>query len=116
MILTTPGGDAPLANGYRYVLLPSEIVFFPSSGPATGGNTITITSSSFHTLKWVTFRLPNGEKIDAEITRKDLEGGIIEVTAPDSHGYIGEAFIDIVMAGGTVTAPFAYRYEDIVRR
>lgn len=56
VVVTNPGGaTATLANSYTYTLLPTITSISPSSGPTTGGTTVTINGTNFQSGVTVTF-------------------------------------------------------------
>ncbi|WP_338679375.1 IPT/TIG domain-containing protein [Janthinobacterium sp. TB1-E2] len=55
--VTTPGGSSAIspADKFTYVVAPAVSAISPTSGPATGGSTVTITGSNFSGATAVTF-------------------------------------------------------------
>lgn len=55
VIVTTPSGSNSANSLYQYLALPTITLVSPSSGPTTGGNSVTITGSNFTGATAVTF-------------------------------------------------------------
>ncbi|WP_330228880.1 IPT/TIG domain-containing protein [Nocardia sp. NBC_00508] len=96
--VTTPGG---VGNGvaYAYVPAPTLASVAPTSGPETGGNTVTLTGTNLTNSTAVHF----GAVSSAFTVVSDSE---ISVTAPPGAGAVG---VTVTTAGGT-SAPVVYAY------
>jgi len=53
--VTAPGGTSVISAGDKFSYLPTVTKVSPSSGPAAGGTTVTITGTNFATPATVTF-------------------------------------------------------------
>ncbi|MEU5853549.1 IPT/TIG domain-containing protein [Saccharopolyspora shandongensis] len=89
--ITTPGGTSAPAN-YFYVNPPTKSSVSPSSGPTTGGTSVTITGTNLSNASSVTFG-----GVAGTITAN--AAGSITVTAP--AGTAGNASIVVTTPGGT---------------
>ncbi|WP_338177527.1 IPT/TIG domain-containing protein [Jatrophihabitans sp.] len=90
--VTTPGGVsvATTANRYTYLDVPTVTAVSPSSGPAAGGNTITITGTGFTSVSGVkigtvavtSFTVVSSTKITAVVPAQAAAAHNVYVTTP----------------------------------
>ncbi len=55
VVVSTPAGDASLANGYTYVIMATATAVIPTSGTASGGTGFTLTGTNLTGATGVTF-------------------------------------------------------------
>jgi len=87
------GQTSTLANGYRYTSGPGDITLSPSSGPAVGGDAVTISGSNFDAntklkvddIYLSTFTLVNDSTITFT-TPSQSYGRNVEVVVEDTYG------------------------------
>ncbi|MDB5308070.1 MAG: Alkaline phosphatase [Gemmataceae bacterium] len=100
--VTTAGGTATATGAFTYVAAPAIAVVSPSSGPAAGGTTVTITGTGFTGATDVTFGGVSGIGLtvvsDTQIT----------VTTP--AGAVGAVDVVVTTPGGSDTATGAFTY------
>lgn len=98
--VTNAGGSATL--DYTYVA-PAIASISPTSGPETGGTTVTITGQGLDSTSGVTFG-----GVAAEIVSVSPDGTQVVVTTPPGTGVVDAA---VTFAGGTtITASDAFTY------
>jgi hypothetical protein len=98
-VVTAKGGQSALTARaiYNYLAAPALAVISPSSGPAGGGNTVTITGHGFAYVRSVSFGSHLASKVLVISARE------IKVTAPAGTGTVD---IQVRTAGGiTAIAP-----------
>lgn len=84
---------------------PTITTIEPTSGPAAGGNTVTITGTNYSTIQWVLFE--NNQASDVTI----LSPTQVTVTAP--AGVAGPVAVQVMNAAGqAAVAADGYTYED----
>ena len=95
------GPSAPVkADHYQYVRAPKITSLSPSSGPAHGGNTVTIRGAAFYGTVIVHFGKRPGTKVHVKSLEK------LTVRAPAGKGTVK---VTVTAAGGT-SASKSYRY------
>ncbi|WP_147437378.1 IPT/TIG domain-containing protein [Micromonospora musae] len=104
VVVTTPGGSAPPLN-YTYLADGSDAVITdltPTTGPTSGGTTVTITGTGFTGATGVTFDGVPG----TNFTLNPAGTAITVVTPPNTAG---PAVVELVFPAGETTAPtFTY--------
>ncbi len=88
--VTTPGGNATLANGFTYIAAPNIASFSPIQGPTTGGTVITILGTAFTETSSVTIggvaatsvTVINANTLTAVTPAKAAGGNTVRVTTP----------------------------------
>ena len=103
VVVTTPGGTAPLATGYTYVDLPALTSVAPDNGPIGGGTTVTLTGSGFRAGMPVRF----GGAL-AALVSVDPGGTSATVITP-AHA-AGTVDVTVTTPGGTGTATNGFTY------
>jgi hypothetical protein len=111
----TPGlanADATLLyNATIDLFAPSPGALTPTSGPATGGTTITITGIHLAELTGVTF---GGAAATSFSVSRDLVTGVDTVTAVSPLHAGGPVNVVVSTAGGSAQASPAFTYDDVV--
>jgi len=102
VVLTTSGGSAKCGKGFRYVPAPIIKRVVPSSGPATGGTTVTITGTNLRDTKTVTFGIPAGLSI--------TNVSATSVTAITPAKDAGPVDMVLTTPGGTATCASGFTY------
>jgi hypothetical protein len=101
--VTTVGGtDDGLS--YTYVDAPTITDFNPTSGPPTGGTSVTITGTSLSTAQSVTF---GGLAAAFEVVN---DSTISATTPPTADGAPGPATLTVTTAGGSASAANPFNY------
>jgi len=100
VVVTTPAGSVTLARGYTGVPAPTVTALSRTTGPAAGGNTITITGTNLASAIRVLF---GGAK--AVITA--ATGTTVTVTVPPGSGTVD---VTVETSGGSVKRPGGYAY------
>ncbi|MDX6373283.1 MAG: hypothetical protein QOD98_2271, partial [Nocardioidaceae bacterium] len=101
--VTTPGGTATLTGGYTYVAAPSLTAVSPNEGPATGGQSVTLTGTNFQAGMQVRF----GATL-ATLVSVHPSGTLATVTTPaHAPGLVG---VTVTTPGGSATFTGAYTY------
>jgi hypothetical protein len=100
VVVTTAGGTATLTSGYTFVPAPTITAIAPTSGPSTGGQTVTITGTNLSGAT-VTFG-------GAPATVTSNSGTSITVATP--RGAAGAANVVVTTAGGTATLAGGYTF------
>jgi IPT/TIG domain len=101
VVVTTPGGNDTLANGYTYVAAPTVTSLSPTSGPTAGGTSVTIDGTNLSGASLVTF---GGTA--ATITANTATQ--VTVTAPG--GSAGPVNVVVTTVGGSATLTDGYTY------
>ncbi|WP_174997230.1 IPT/TIG domain-containing protein [Pandoraea iniqua] len=103
IIVTTPLGSKTLVGGYTYYAAPAVTSISPTSGPASGGTSVTITGTGFNNVTSVSFGGTSGSNITVNGTTQ------ITATAPAGSGVVD---VRVSAAGGTspVTAADQFTY------
>jgi len=99
--VTTSGGTSNFLYFY-YIPSPIMLSLNPTSGSATGGNTVEITGYNLSTASNVNFGANSA-------TPTILNDGLISVVAPE--GTIGSVHVNVTTAGGTSSSLY-YSYVD----
>jgi len=101
--VTTAGGTSVTnaADQYTYVAAPTVTSMSPTSGPATGGTTVTITGTNFSGARAVTFggTMASGYTVNSTTQ--------ITATAPAGTGTVD---VRVITAGGTSATSAADQY------
>jgi hypothetical protein len=107
VIVTTPNGTstAAAADTYTYVLTPSVSAVSPSSGPAAGGNSVTITGTNLTGVTAVSF----GSTAASTFTVNSAT----QITATAPAGAAGTIDVTVTGPTGTSTASAADHYTYI---
>ena len=92
--VTTPGGTSPTVSGDIYKYVPSVTSVSPTSGPTTGGTTVTINGTGFTGATGVSFG-------GTAATFSVKSSSQISATAPT--GVAGTVDITVTTPGGTST-------------
>ncbi|MEV0732649.1 IPT/TIG domain-containing protein, partial [Polymorphospora sp. NPDC050346] len=102
--VTTPGGTSATSDADRYTYAPVPVVtsVSPSSGPAAGGNAVTITGTNLEDATEVTFG-PGRSATDLACTATSCS-----VTAP--AGPAGTVHVQVTTPSGTSATSDADRY------
>lgn len=100
VVVTTPAGSVTLARGYTGVPAPTVTALSRTTGPAAGGNTITITGTNLASAIRVLF---GGAKAVITATTATT----VTVTVPPGSGTVG---VTVETSGGSVTQPGGYAY------
>jgi formylglycine-generating enzyme required for sulfatase activity len=104
--VTTPGGTANLANGFTYVVpAPTLASVAPTSGPPTGGTTITLTGTNLTGATSVTV----GGVAATGVTVVNAT----TVTAVTPAGTAGARDVAVTTPGGTAAAAGAFSYATV---
>jgi hypothetical protein len=101
--VTTPGGTATLPGDYTYVAAPTLSAVSPNQGPASGGQTVTLTGTHFQAGMQVGF----GATLGAVVTI-DPSGTLATVTTP-AHA-AGGVKVTVVTPGGTASLAGGYTF------
>ncbi|SCK31427.1 IPT/TIG domain-containing protein [Streptomyces sp. WMMB 322] len=99
--VSTPNGDATLADAYTYVVVPEITLVEPSTGPAVGGQDVTISGSGFSGATSVTF---GGVDATSFIVENDTT---ITATTPPGTAYT-TVDVEVTTPGGTATGSYTY--------
>ena len=105
VVVTTVGGSATLVNGYQYVGGTTLSAVAPSSGPSSGGVTVTLTGTGFTGDTLVTF----GNKPSLDVFA-NLAGTEITALLP-SHA-AGTVDVSVATVGGSDTLTNGFTYVD----
>ena len=100
--VTTPGGTSTASSvaEFNYTVVPVVSALSPSSGPASGGTTVTITGTGFVTGLSVDFGNDSAKGVSLI--------GSTSVTATSPEGSVGTVAVTVVTVGGTsATSPAA---------
>ncbi|MFM7259782.1 MAG: IPT/TIG domain-containing protein, partial [bacterium] len=100
--VTTPGGTATLADGFRHVATPSITSVAPGSGPLAGGETITITGTNLTGTTAV--------KLGTASCTSVTVVSDTEVTAVTPVSTSGARAVSVTTPGGTTSQANAYIY------
>jgi formylglycine-generating enzyme required for sulfatase activity len=101
--VTTPGGKASLSNAFTFVVpAPTISSVSPSSGPTTGGTTITITGTNLTGATSVTV---GGVAATSVAVVNETT-----VTAVTPAGTAGAKTVTVTTAGGIATLPNGFAY------
>ncbi|MFM7134396.1 MAG: SUMF1/EgtB/PvdO family nonheme iron enzyme, partial [Planctomycetota bacterium] len=100
--LTTPSGTAVVPNGFTYLEQPTIAAVSPSSGPATGGTTITITGTNLAEATSV--------KVDFVAATSLTVVNANTLTAVTAGGTPGAKSVLVTTLGGTAIAEGAFTY------
>jgi formylglycine-generating enzyme required for sulfatase activity len=101
--VTTPGGTANLANAFTYVVpAPTISSVSPSSGPTTGGTTITITGTNLTGATSVT--------VGGAAATSVIVVSATTVTAVTPAGTAGGKTVSVTTPGGTANLANAFTY------
>ena len=103
--VTTPGGTATLSSAYTYVAAPSLTDVSPNEGPATGGQSVTLTGTNFRSGMQVRF----GGTV-ATLGSVHPSGTLATVTTP-AHA-AGAVNVSVMTPGGSTTLASGYTYVD----
>jgi formylglycine-generating enzyme required for sulfatase activity len=103
--VTTPSGTASLASGFSYVVPPTLSSVSPTSGPTTGGTTITLTGTNLTGATGVTVG-------GAPCTNVQVVNSTT-VTAVTPPGTAGATNVAVTGASGTATLTAAFSYVSI---
>jgi len=101
VVVSTPGGPATLLDGFTYADSPVLLSMSPTSGPAAGGTTVTLTGAGLDTTTSVTF----GGAPAAVLSASDTE--VIVVTPAGTPGLVN---VEVTTAGGSSTVVDGYEY------
>ena len=101
--VTTPGGTSSLPGAFTYVAVPTLSEVSPDEGPATGGQTVTLTGTNFRAGMQVRF----GGTL-AVLVSVHPSGTLATVTTP-AHA-AGLVDVSVTTPGGAVTLAGAYTY------
>nr|WP_269330170.1 IPT/TIG domain-containing protein [Kineosporia babensis] len=102
--VTTPGGTSATsaADQFTYLVAPSVITLSPSSGPISGGTSVTITGTGFTAASAVTF----GGVAAASVSY--VSPTELQAVSP-STGSAGPVLVRVTTAGGADSGLFTYR-------
>ena len=101
--VTTAGGTATKTSAFTYiVLLPTISSVTPTSGPTTGGTTITITGTNLTGATSV--------KIGGASATSVVVISATSITATTPAGTVGAKSVAVTTAGGTATKSGAFTY------
>ena len=100
--VTTPGGSASLHGGYTYVTAPALAAVNPDHGPATGGQTVTLTGSGFLAGMQVSFD-------GAAATGLTIISATEAAVVTPAHA-AGDVDVVVSTPGGTDTLTDGYTY------
>jgi Bacterial Ig-like domain (group 3)/Autotransporter beta-domain/IPT/TIG domain len=106
VVVTTPGGNATSTGGYTYAAPPTIGTVTPSSGPNSGGTSVTISGSSFTGATVVTF----GGVAATSFTVNSAT----QITATTPTHAIGAVDVVVTAPGGGVTGSGAYTYVTVL--
>lgn len=101
VVVTTSGGTATLSNAYTYAGVPTIASVSPNTGPAAGGQSVTITGTNLANATSVTFG-----GVAAAIGASSATS--IAVTTPPHAA--GAVDVVVTTAGGSVTSTNGYTY------
>ena len=102
MVLTTPGGLVNIASGFRYVVAPRIKRLTPSSGPATGGTTVTLTGTNLTDSSSVMFGVGAGVSI------LNVDASSVTVVTPPKEA--GSVDVVLTTSGGSATYTGGFTY------
>jgi formylglycine-generating enzyme required for sulfatase activity len=102
--VTTPSGTASLASGFSYVVPPTLSSVSPTSGPTTGGTTITLTGTNLTGATGVTVG-------GAPCTNVQVVNSTT-VTAVTPAGTAGAKSVAVTTPSGAATLSLAFRYGE----
>jgi hypothetical protein len=100
--VSTLGGSATLDDGYSYVVAPTLTSVSPTSGPTTGGTSVTLTGTGLTGTTAVTF---DGVAATSVVVVSDTE---VTATAP-AHS-AGAVDVSVTTPGGQATLDDAFTY------
>ncbi|MGA8863485.1 MAG: IPT/TIG domain-containing protein [Gallionella sp.] len=100
--VTTPGGTATGINLYTYIAAPTVTAISPTSGPTTGGTSVTITGTSFTGATAVT--------IGGAAATSVVVVSATSITAVTPAGTLGAQNVVVTTPGGTGTGTNLYTY------
>lgn len=101
VVVTTPNGSVTLTGAYRYLAAPTISSITPNSGPAAGGQSVTITGTNLANVSSVTF-----DGLPAAPTANTATS-ITVVTPPHIAGAVN---VVVNTAGGSATSSNGYTY------
>jgi serine protease len=100
--VTGPGGTATKTNGYRYVASLTSLT--PTTGPAAGGTSVTITGIGLTGATSVRFGSATATNV---VVIDDTQ---VTATSPSGAGTVS---VSVVVGGGTVSLPSAFTYTSL---
>lgn len=103
VVVTTLGGSTTVASGFTYLALPVLTTISPTTGTASGGDTVTITGSNLSTTSGVTIGGASAAIVNRSATS-------LTVTTPARAS--GLASIVVTNSAGSTTSANAFRYFD----
>jgi len=106
VVIVTAGGSATSAGGYTYAAPATILSVDPSSGPTSGGQSVTITGADFTGTTSVTFG-----GVEAASFTVDSPTQITAITPAHSAGLVD---VVVVTPGGSDTASDAYLFAAAV--
>ena len=101
--VTTPGGTASLPSAYTYVAAPTLSAVSPNEGPATGGQSATLTGTNFRAGMEVQIG-----GTPATLVSVHPSGTMATVTTP-AHA-AGAVAVSVTTPGGSATLAGGYTY------
>ncbi len=101
VVVTVPAGSVTATNAYRYAAPPAISSLSPTSGPAGGGQSVTINGTNLSLVTSVTFG-------GVAATIGTNSGIAVSVTTPVHAA--GAVDVVVTNAGGTVTSTNGYTY------
>jgi hypothetical protein len=115
VVVATPGGSATKTAGYTYMNPPTLTTLSSASGPAGGGQSITVTGTNFVTGMTVSFAGANGtvtsvpDSAHANVTTPVHSAGTFNVTAttPGGSATLTNAYTFIAAPAVTAVSPNA---------
>jgi hypothetical protein len=108
VVVLTPGGSSPTSTADQFSYAPVVASISPTSGPATGGTTVTISGSNFTSATAVNFgaNLATTFSVDSDI----------QITAVSPPGRVPAAPVTVTSPGGTsdVNSAATFSYGPVV--
>ena len=101
--VTTTGGSVTLPGGYAFVIAPTLTAVAPIEGPATGGQSVTLTGTAFRTGMQVRF-----DGVLAVLVSVNPGGTSAAVTTPPHPA--GVVDVSVTTPGGPVAMTNGYTY------
>jgi hypothetical protein len=102
--VTTPAGSGVLAAGWTYLVAPTVSAVSPSSGPASGGTTITVTGTGFRAGATV---VKVGGAPATGVSVNDAGTSLTAVTGASAPGRMA---VSVSTGGGTGSKANAFTY------
>ena len=103
--VATPGGTAALPGAFTYVAVPSVLAVAPHEGPATGGQTATLTGTGFRAGMQVSF---GGTAAAGLVVVSPTEATVVTPAHP-----AGPVNVVVTTPGGTGPLATGYTYVDL---